>query len=131
MLEVVEQEQQLLSAEERGQVVARADRLGDLGHDELGVGERRERHPEDAVRERPDELRGDLEREPRLPGAARAGHGDEPRPVREQRESLSELSLPPDERAPTIGQVRRVQRPQRREVARRRAGRGARRRSGP
>ena len=62
MLEVVDEEEQLLPAEESGEVVASPNRLGDLGRDDVRIGEARERHPEDAVGDRPDELRGDLER---------------------------------------------------------------------
>ena len=52
---------------------------------ELGVGEARERHPEDAVAQRADELGRDLKREAGLPGASRPGDGQKPRAVREQR----------------------------------------------
>ena len=117
MLEVVEQEQELPPAEESRQVVRGPDRLGKLRRQELGVREARERHPEDTVREAPDELRGDLQREARLAGAARARDGDEPRPVREQRDELLELTLAADERDRDDGQIGGVERPEGREVA--------------
>ena len=65
----------------------------------------------------PDELGRDLEREAGLPGAAGPGDGEQARAVREQRDELLELVLPPDERARGDRQVRRVERPERREVA--------------
>ncbi len=95
MLEVVEQDEQLFPAEEAAEVVARTDRLCDLRGQEVGVGEARERHPEDAVAQRADELRRDLKREARLPGASRPGDGQEARAVRKRRDQLpSSCSLP-------------------------------------
>ena len=129
MLEVVEEEQQLPSAEEAGEVVGRADRLRDLRGHELGVGEAGERHPEDAVAQRADELGRDLEREARLAGAAGPGEREQARAVREQRDELVELALPADERARGDGQVRGVERRAAAGSRRRRAGRDARRRT--
>ena len=117
MLEVVEQEQELPPAEESGQVVGGADRPGDLRGQELGIGETRERHPEDAVAELPDELGRDLKRETRLARAARAREGQEARAVREQGDELFELTLAADERDRDDWQVGRVERPKRRELA--------------
>ncbi len=117
MLEVVEEEEQLLAAEEGGKVVACADGLRELRGQQLRVGEPRERHPEDAVALRADELGGDLEREARLPGSAGPRDGEEASAVREQRDELLELLLAPDERERDHGQVGRIERPQRREVA--------------
>ena len=117
VLEVVEEEQELPAAEKPGQVVGRSQRLRDLGVEERGVGEADERHPEDAVALGAHELGRDLEREPGLPRAARPGEREEARAVREQRDELLELVLPPHERARGDGQVRGVERPERREVA--------------
>ena len=115
MLEVVEEQQELLAPEEAGEVVGCADRLRDLGGQEAGIREAAERNPEHAVAQPSDELRGDLEREPRLPGSAGPGHREQARPVRELGDELVELALPADERARGDGQVRRVERPQGRE----------------
>jgi hypothetical protein len=116
MLEVVEQEQDLSPAEEPGQIVGRADRLRDLGVEQRGIGEADQWHPEDAVALRAYELRRDLEREPGLARAAGAGERHEPFAVREHRDELLDLALPPDERARGERQVRGVERPQRRKV---------------
>ena len=97
--------------------------------EELGVGEAGERHPEDAVALRADELGRDLEREARLPGAARAGEREEARAVREQRDELLELAAP----SRRAGSRRRAGWSRRASGAagsrRRRAGTGARLRS--
>ena len=77
VLEVVEQQQDVLSVQEARQAVARAEGLRDLRLDELGIGERGQRHPEHAVAERAHQLGGDLQREARLPRPAGPGHGDE------------------------------------------------------
>ena len=68
MLEVVEQDQELLLAQETGEVVARPDRLRYLRREELGIRQAGERRPEDAVPERADELGCDLKRFPAPPG---------------------------------------------------------------
>jgi hypothetical protein len=105
VLEVVEQEQELPPSEETGEVVARSDRLGYLRRHELGVGEAGERNPEDAVAQRADQLGRDLEREASLSRAARIRDGEEPCAVGEQRDELTELVVPPDERARSDRQV--------------------------
>ena len=64
-----------------------------------------------------DELRRDLEREACLARAARAGEGDEARPVREHRDELLELLLAADERNRDDRQVGCVERPEGRELA--------------
>ncbi len=117
MLEVVEEEQELSPAEEAREVVGSPDRLCDLRGQELGIRETRERDPEDAVVELPDELRRDLEREACLARAARAREGDEARPVREHRDELLELLLAADERDRDDRQVGCVERPEGRELA--------------
>ena len=118
MLEVVEKEEQLLAAEEGGKVVACADGLRELRGQQLRIGEPRERYPEDAVALLPHELGGDLERDARLSGSAGAGDSEEARAVGEQRDELLELLLAPDERDRDDRQVGRIERPQRRKVAR-------------
>ena len=94
MLEVVEEEQELPSAEEAGEVVRRSDRLRDLRGTSSGSERPASGTQKTPSRSRPDELGGDLEREPGLPGAARAGEGEQARPVREQRDELVELVAP-------------------------------------
>ena len=99
---------------------------------ELGVAERGERHPEDAVGEVVDELGRGLEGEPRLAGAAGAGERDQARAVAQRARPTSPSSRSrPTSGVGWHGQVGRVERAQRRELARRRAGRGARARRGP
>ncbi len=116
VLEVVEEEQELPPAQESGEVVRRADRLRDLGVEERGVGKAGERHPEDAVALRADELGRDLEREPRLAGAARPRECDETLAVGEQRDELLDLALTAGERARRERQVGGVERAKGREV---------------
>ena len=118
VLEVVEEQQELPSAEKPGEVVRRSDDLCDLRGQKLAVGEAGERHPEDAVALRAHELGRDLEREPGLSRAARAGEREQARAVREPRDELFQLALPAHERARRDRQVRRVERAERREVAR-------------
>ena len=115
MLEVVEEQQHLLAVQEARQAVSRAERLRDLGLDQLGVRHGGERHPEDSVTERAHELGCDLEREACLPGSARAGDCDLPRAVGEEREHLGKLALTSDERAGRERQVRCVERLERGE----------------
>ena len=117
VLEVVQEEQKVPSAEEPREVVGSPDRLGDLRGQELGIRETRERYPEDAVIEPADELRSDLEREACLARAARACDGEEARPVREHRDELLELLLAADERDRDDRQVGCVERPEGRELA--------------
>ena len=97
--------------------------------DQRRVAQRRERHPEDAVGVVVGELGGGLEREPRLAGAARPGQRQQADVVLASSAThLGELALAAEER-------RRRNRAgssgrgvlQRRELARRRAGRAARR----
>ena len=116
VLEGVEHEQELAFAQEAGQVVGGADGLCDLREDELAVRQPDERHPEDAVVQGAVELGGDLEREPRLAGAAGPRHGEQPRTGGEQGNELLHLALPSDERCRGDRQVRGVERAQRREV---------------
>ena len=65
---------------------------------------------------RADELGSDLERQARLSAASRPGDGEEACAVREQRDELSQLLLPTDERARRHGEVRGVERPERGEI---------------
>ena len=116
MLEVVEENEERPAAEEAGEVVRRPDRLRELRGEELGIGEPRERHPEDAVGERPDELGRDLERESGLAGAAGPGDRHEARPVREHGDELLELALAPDERHRDDREIGGVERPERRKL---------------
>ena len=114
LLEVVEQEQHVLLVDVVHQTDSCPERVDDLGLDELAARDRRERNPEHAVRKLTDELGRDLEREACLPAAACAGErrdavsGDE-------RAKLRDLVDPSDQRARLGRQIRRVQRPERRE----------------
>ncbi len=115
VLEVVQEQQDALSLQEVAQAVPSAEGLGDLRLDQLRIGDRRERNPEHTVAERADELRGDLEGEAGLPGAARAGHGHLSRAVPEEREHVRQLALPAEERACGQRKVRCVEGSKRRE----------------
>ena len=85
---------------------------------EITVGERRERHPRDAVREGVCRLGGTLEREARLPRATGTGQGEEGDVIAaEQRGDLFHLLIPADERRGRDGQVRSIEGPDRREVS--------------
>ena len=117
VLEVVEQQQYVLSLQEAGQAVAGTDGLRDLRLDEPRLSESREWHPEHPVAERPDELGRDLQGEARLPGSARPGDGHLPCVGAEKRNYLRELALAPDERARRERQVRGVERLERGKVA--------------
>ena len=129
VLEVVEDEQEPLLGEEAlealgdgsGAGLAEPERLRDRGQDERGVGDRRERDEEDALREVLDQLGGGLEREPGLARAARAGerqqaHVVPPKPLGDR----GHLALAADQRRGLDGQVRRpvLERAQRRELVR-------------
>jgi hypothetical protein len=128
LLEVVEDEQQLLVAqvaverlEDRlPRLLAQADRPRDRRRDQLPVAHGRERDEEDAVRELLDDVGSELQREPRLPGAARARERQRPQAVRQQRRRLLELALTADQLVRLHGQVGRavVERLQRRELRR-------------
>ena len=122
LLEVVDHEEELLLGEVRRELLpgrlVDAERLRDLRQDELGIGDRRERHEEDAVREVLDQLGRRLQREPGLPGAARPGQRDraDVGPAQEL-DHLGDLAVAPDERRRLHGQVRRpvLERAERRE----------------
>ncbi len=116
MLEVVEQQQELALTEKAAQVVGGADRLRDLGRHETRVGERAEGDPEDTVGHRADELGRDLKRESRLARAARPSDRDDASTL-EQVYELGDFSLAPEERTCRDRQIRRVERPERRELA--------------
>ena len=101
LLEVVEQEQELALADVLGEAVLRAEGLRDRLGDERRVAQRGEPDPEDACLVRGDEGGGGLEREPRLPRAAWAGKGDEPRALpRCVRAPLGARSLCPRRSSP-------------------------------
>ena len=92
-----------------------------VGQDELGVGERRERDEEDALREVLDKLRGGLKPEPGLARASRPGQRQQthvlaPQPL----DDRGHLALAADQRRGLDGQVRRpvLERAQGRELVR-------------
>ena len=115
VLEVVEEQQQRLVGDVLGDAVCGPERLpGGLQH-ELWVAQRREGHPEDAVRIPVRCLGGGLEAEPGLAGPARPDQGQQAG-VLEQVEHLRELVLPAEERRRGNRQVRPVQALQSREV---------------
>ncbi len=114
VLEVVQQEQQLLSvelglqrlAERRRHRLFDAQHSCDLGEDDVGVHRHRELDEERSVVELVDEVRRGLEREARLPGAARARQRHEPHAVVPQETAHGlELRLSADERRRQGGEV--------------------------
>ena len=86
------------------------------GYDRIRIFDGRERNPEDTVSELLDELGGHLEREARLPRAARPRERDESG-LLDQRQQFAELAVPADQRARLSGQVRLVEAAERRKVA--------------
>ncbi len=77
MLEVVEEEQQPLVSDVLGEAVLGAEGMPGGSEHELRVTERSERNPPDAVRIVGRRDPGCLCREPRLPGTARSGEGEQ------------------------------------------------------
>ena len=88
MLEVVEQDQELLAAEESDEVVARSHCLPEFRGHEFRVGQPGERHPEDAVAEPATSSAATWSAEAGLTGSSRPGDGQKPRAAREQRDEL-------------------------------------------
>ena len=143
MLEVVEEQQPLLAGkrgdEGRGQRLAGL--LGDVesacdrGDNERRVAQRGERDPEDAVGVAVGRGGGGLEREPRLAGAAGPGEGEQPRVgLGEQCGDRRQFALTAEKRGRRDGEVRAVERLQRRKSVgsrRARAGRAGSERRGP
>ena len=83
-----------------------------------GVTKRREPDPPDAVRKLARSLGSGLERQPRLAGPARPGHGQEPHVVaHEQLHDVAELALSAEERRRRNGEVRPVEAPERWKLA--------------
>ncbi len=82
--------------------------------DETRVGQRRQLDQPDAVRERFDEFRRNLQRETRLAATARTGQGEEAGPA-EQRLDVGNVALAADEARELLGQVvgNRIERAQR------------------
>ena len=86
-----------------------AERLGDRRDDEVGIGDRGQRDEPDAVRERLDQLRADLQAEPRLAGAARSGQGhDAGALLLQQRARRGDLRFAAEERGRLRGEVVQV-----------------------
>ena len=118
VLEVVEEDEELPAAEEAGEVVRRSDRLRDL----RTAGARGRRGPRAAPRTR---RRAACPTSSAATWSARRVFPVPPGPVsvssrvpfESSATSSSSSLLPPDERARGDGQVRRVERPERREVA--------------
>ena len=131
VLEVVEQEQQLLSAQIAEQVVAGRQRSRDLRQHELGIRQTGERNPEHSVRKRADQLGRDLQSEARLARPARAGDGDQARALREQRHDLPQLQLPARGAGSPLPEDSSHRACEAEETRRRRADRAVRERSGP
>jgi hypothetical protein len=116
MLEVVEQQHELALAQKGTEIVACADRLRDLAGDKARVGKRAQWDPEDAVADTADELGGYLKRQACLARSTRPGDRDKARTF-EQIDELAELSLASEQRTCRQGEVRLVERPERRELA--------------
>ncbi len=117
LLEAVEHEQRAAVAEGgleglEGRVVAGfadAERLGEGGGDEFGVGDRREGDEADAVGEAAGDRLGDLQGEAGLADAAGAGQGQEADPgLAEEAGDGRDLALAPDERGEGYRQAGRV-----------------------
>ena len=87
-----------------------AEHVGDLTVDARARGQRRELHVPDPVGMLVDAVRGELQAQPRLPAAPRAGERHEPVLVERVRD-VEELVLAPDEGGELRGQVvgRRVE----------------------
>ena len=117
MLEVVEQEQQPLRADVLGELLLRPHDLRDRRADERRLAQGGEPDPEDAVREELGDVGGRLRGEPRLARSPRSGQREQPSPlVREQGAHLLQLALAPEEGRRRHGQVRLVERGERREL---------------
>jgi len=99
------------------QLALGSERGRDRREEQLGLGQRLQRHPEDAVGEVLDELGRGLECKPRLTRPAGTGHGDQARALADDRDQLFELALPADQGRGLRWQVGRVERAKRREIA--------------
>ena len=132
VLEVVEHEQERAVGDVPGDVLLGAERLRDGRQDELRVVERRERHPEDAVREAVGRGARRLQREACLADAARAGERQQARLARAQEVGERvELAGAAEERRRGDGQVGAVEALAAAGTRRCRTGRSARARRGP
>jgi hypothetical protein len=117
LLEVVEDEQHAPAADVLGRLGLGTKRRADRRHDELRVAHSLEPDPPDAVLVSVDHLGGSLDREAGLPGAAGPGQRQEPSSlVAQELQDLRQLLLPADERGGLLGQVRLVQRLERRKL---------------
>jgi hypothetical protein len=117
VLRIVQEQQRLPRPQMLREAATGIDRLGDRRRDELRILHARERNPEDAVCKGPDELCGHLQREPRLPCSARTRDRHEATAVTEQRDQLRQLLLATEQWARRDGEVRRIERLQRRKLA--------------
>ncbi len=98
-----------MSASAIGSVGAFLDpeRSGELEGNDIRVGDRREQDPVHAVRKRVDEVGGDLQPQPSLPGSARARRRDHPRVLaKEERLDGLELLVAAEEGRRLGGKVR-------------------------
>jgi hypothetical protein len=116
LLQVVQQEQQALTTQELSKIVPRPEDLRDGRPNERRIPHRGERNEPDAVGEFLDDRSGRMQRESCLPAATRPGEREQARTVRQHRLHLAQLSLPTHERRRLHGQVRLMERLQRREV---------------
>jgi hypothetical protein len=126
MLDVVEQDERALAGECRGDRVGEPatglllnlERLCDDGQEERGIANRRQRDPPQAVREALGRLRRRLEGEPRLPGAAGTREREQSRAFGgEKVDYLAQLSLATQKTRRGYGEIRPVERLQRRKSA--------------
>jgi hypothetical protein len=90
----------------RDEVVPCAEDARDRLKHELRFPEWRETNPEDSRLELRHELSCSLERESRLPGATRAGEGDEPRAAVDARHEFGDVCLASDESARRSREIR-------------------------
>lgn len=95
----------------------KAQHRGDGLRDDRRVGNRRQFHEPDPIRERVEAIRGGLDRQSRLPRAARSAEGDQVGPGQEALD-LSHLRFPADEARRLHRKVvrRHIERPQRRKA---------------
>jgi hypothetical protein len=101
-----------------GELDLRPECEGDRRQDEGGVTNGAQVHEPRAVGERLGYFRRRCERESCFARAAGAGEGHHPGPIdRQQAHDVDQLLLPPHERIRRRGQIRLVERPERRKVA--------------
>ena len=116
LLEVVEEQEKLSSADVLRGAGPRVESLRNSLRHESRITQRRKGDPDNGVPEVRHELGRDLDREPRLPGSTCTGQRHEATTVAYEVEYLRHLALAADERAGWAREVRVRERVQRREA---------------